>query len=394
MAKKYKYQPKTREELIEAIKKEIYEVQGTPDNPNWEADLNCIDTSQVTDMSCLFKSYTVEVETGNNFGFELERFRGDISEWDVSNVENMDYMFAGSLFDNDISGWNVYRVRSMKGMFAESFFNRDIGEWNVSNVEDMYRMFEKSRFNKNISDWNVSRVKDMRFMFYGSKFNQPIGNWNVSSVKNMSFMFAHSRFNQDISRWNISNVEDMAYMFAKSEFSQSLFKWGYRFNDKVSLYEMFSDSKFNGDITSWYYYLDDKEVEDTELKNLSVYCPGKNYGGRYEDTDYLRLPDKIEHPFTLFKALAYNYPWKEIQKRLSIEDGELCLFEYKKDEKVFPYFMFFYEEEVPDYIKINLLRHKGIDPKNIMRKGCDKLLKKKGLEKEYTEYLERIQDKI
>ena len=39
----YKYRPKNKEELVEAIKKEIYEVQGTEYNPNWQADLNCID---------------------------------------------------------------------------------------------------------------------------------------------------------------------------------------------------------------------------------------------------------------------------------------------------------------------------------------------------------------
>ena len=44
----YKYHPKTKEELVEAMKKEIFEVQGTKDNPNWEADLDCIDVSQIS----------------------------------------------------------------------------------------------------------------------------------------------------------------------------------------------------------------------------------------------------------------------------------------------------------------------------------------------------------
>ena len=43
----YKYKPKDKEELIGVIKKEIFKVQGTKDNPNWKADLNCIDTSLI-----------------------------------------------------------------------------------------------------------------------------------------------------------------------------------------------------------------------------------------------------------------------------------------------------------------------------------------------------------
>ena len=52
----YKYRPKTKEELVEAIKKEIYEVQRSKYSPNWNADLNCIDTSLITDMSYLFSN--------------------------------------------------------------------------------------------------------------------------------------------------------------------------------------------------------------------------------------------------------------------------------------------------------------------------------------------------
>ena len=78
----YKYRPKNKEELVEAIKKEINEVQGSENNPNWQADLNCIDTSLITDMSYLFS---------NEYG--LEKFSGNISSWDVSNVKNMTAMF-------------------------------------------------------------------------------------------------------------------------------------------------------------------------------------------------------------------------------------------------------------------------------------------------------------
>ena len=66
---KYKYFPKTREELQDTILRRIKE-EGN------EVDLNDIDVSKVTDMFSLFK--------------ETE-FNGNISNWNVSNVTNMSF---------------------------------------------------------------------------------------------------------------------------------------------------------------------------------------------------------------------------------------------------------------------------------------------------------------
>jgi len=150
MITNYKYYPKTKSELVEAIKKEIYEVQGTPDNPNWNADLNCINTSGIEDMSLLFSNNGFLVE------FPLGDFNGDISKWNVSNVKDMRHMFAESKFNGDISKWNVNNVKDMMCMFYNSKFNGDISKWDVSNVEDMSWMFENSKFNGDIGNWDVS----------------------------------------------------------------------------------------------------------------------------------------------------------------------------------------------------------------------------------------------
>ena len=92
-----KYKPKTKEELIEAIKKEIFEVQGTKDNPNWNADLNCIDTSNITDMSYLFSKNSFYAEE-----YGLEKFNGNISKWNTNNVKNMYSMFFNKSLKTDI----------------------------------------------------------------------------------------------------------------------------------------------------------------------------------------------------------------------------------------------------------------------------------------------------
>ena len=97
-SREYSFKPSDKEELQKFIRRRIRE-QG----PN--CNLNDIDVSEVDDMSWLFENST---------------FNGDISQWDVSNVKNMDSMFYKSKFHGDISKWDVSNVKSMYNMFENS----------------------------------------------------------------------------------------------------------------------------------------------------------------------------------------------------------------------------------------------------------------------------------
>ena len=130
----YNYHPKTKDELLELIN-QLIEERGN------EADLNDIDTSEITDMSYMFN---------------YSKFNGDISNWDVSNVKNMQEMFYNSKFtgeNGDISKWDVSNVKDMDYMFCYSEFNVDISNWDVSNVKDMSFMFTNTPLEKNPPKW-------------------------------------------------------------------------------------------------------------------------------------------------------------------------------------------------------------------------------------------------
>jgi surface protein len=102
---KYLYYPTDKNELVEAIKEcldaKIY-------------DLNCIDTSEITEMSSIFDTKYGPLQKYKNVFSKI-----DISKWNVSNVENMSSMFFDSNFNGDISKWNVSNVKKMSYMFED-----------------------------------------------------------------------------------------------------------------------------------------------------------------------------------------------------------------------------------------------------------------------------------
>ena len=171
--RQYAYTPKNKKELIDCIKEKIkQEGLGTPINP---LNLNDIDTSKITDMSNLFDRLE-----GNLMLKKLsEKGYFDISDWDVSNVENMGQMFYASSFNGDISDWDVSNVDDMHNMFYLcDNFNSDLSKWDVSKVKNMAYMFQHcENFNSDLSDWDVSNVKSMDLMFYDSPLQNNPPKW-------------------------------------------------------------------------------------------------------------------------------------------------------------------------------------------------------------------------
>ena len=141
-----------------------------------------------------------------------------------------------------INKWNTSQVTDMSDLFKEcDDFNDNISEWDVSNVTSMKGLFHwASSFNQDISKWDVHNVKDMSYMFcFASSFNQELCRWNVSSVMSMSHMFCGaSSFKHNIREWNIhkkTNINNMfrgAWCFCENlsteeKFVSSSSGWGY-----------------------------------------------------------------------------------------------------------------------------------------------------------------------
>ena len=150
---------KVAQTKIKATNETIYSIVISElDRLGYDANLNHIDVSEVTDMDSLFSDCADRYKDINP----------DISKWNVTNVHDMRYMFEGcEKFNCDISGWNVSNVEFMMQIFRGcKNFNQDLSQWNVRNVKYMQGMFyECKNFNQDLSQWDIRKVKDRRYMF-------------------------------------------------------------------------------------------------------------------------------------------------------------------------------------------------------------------------------------
>jgi len=217
---------------------------------------------------------------------------GHISDWDVSRVTDMSYMFSSAKsFNQDIGNWNVNSVSDMSCMFElADAFNQDIGNWDVSNVANMRYMFELAdAFNQDIGNWDVSNVTDMSWMFKEAHaFNQDLSKWDVRNVTNMSRMFESIKsFNQDLSKWDVSKVENMEGMFCHTKsFNQNLKNW--QVNKEVYVSGIFAEAKsFKQDISNW-HWLNINESKPTGFMHIAMENTTFYYGEYDENIFYAK----------------------------------------------------------------------------------------------------------
>ena len=110
----------------------------------------------------------------------------DIGGWDMSEVTNMDELFAGRRVPASVGRWSATRMTSMVGTFAGATFDdpdMSLNSWFVDDVEDMTRTFAGSNFRGDISEWYTAHVRCMDGMFLDARdFAADLSEWDVDNV--------------------------------------------------------------------------------------------------------------------------------------------------------------------------------------------------------------------
>ena len=176
-----------------------------------DLDLSGIDTSNVTDMSYMFK----DCHNLTNL---------DLSGFDSSNVTDMSYMFNGcrNLTNLKLNGLVTSNVTDMRGMFedCDSLTNLDLSSFNTSKVKYMQIMFHNcnSLTNLDLSSFNTSNVKYMYYMFSSCHglTELDLRNFNTLNVTDMDKLFedCESLSNLDISSFDTSKVNYYSGFFS------------------------------------------------------------------------------------------------------------------------------------------------------------------------------------
>jgi hypothetical protein len=175
-----------------------------------DLDLSNFDTSQVTNMSSMFRGMS-NLTTLN------------LSNFDTSQVTNMDSMLASvsNLTTIDLSSFDTSKVTDISAMFYDSsnLTTLNLSNFDTSQVTNMQDMFYGMRnlTTLNLSSFDTSKVTDMSLMFYNmsSLTTLNLSNFDTSQVINMYSMFdsVSNLTTLDLSNFDTSKVTNMSSMF-------------------------------------------------------------------------------------------------------------------------------------------------------------------------------------
>lgn len=283
----------------------------------------------------------------------------DLTEFDTTNVVNMDYMFLKADLgdrlkinsstntqindaDQNILTFNTESVISMSGMFKDCKVKHlDLSSLRTHNVTDFSDMFCSCNdlIDLNVDGFDTSKAKDFHGMFQGcikltqlnvKHFNADnvlhmsclfykclrlkvidLENWDFSQVSDANEMFAYcEKLEKIIANFNFKMIKEMAFMFcyctklSKVDLSHSdlshVFDFGYTFFKCEGLKEIrFSQGVWQKAKLTLSMFDNCKALERLNLPDVILNDVIRSYA-MFDDCDSLK-EIYMEHPLNLDK---------------------------------------------------------------------------------------------
>lgn len=178
-----------------------------------------------------------------------------LNSWTFENIKSLIFIIRNckSISQDDIDtiiGWNMNTITSLKGLMSGTSITQfDVSNWNISNVTDVSYMFSEC-FNLisiiGIEDFISNSINDISHMFNrcSSLLSLNISNWNTSNVKDLSYFCYNcsSLENINISNWDTSNIISFYNSFNNCGFT-TLDLSGWNFESAKSLQNMLSNCR-------------------------------------------------------------------------------------------------------------------------------------------------------
>ena len=210
---------KNSDELCYVIKEKINKI----DNDGY-LDLTDIDLFDSDKLICKFLFDKINVDTKS----KIKKI--DVTGWDVSHIEDFEFMFRLLPNTEEIIGldtWDMSNAISIKGMFRNCKKLKDISgiyNWNISKITNMDHLFGSCLSLKEIdlSKWKTDNVNELSFMFDCCRnlTKIDVSNISLSKTNSKASIFVEKVFNQcenlsDLKMFDFNNVEiyDASFMF-------------------------------------------------------------------------------------------------------------------------------------------------------------------------------------
>lgn len=148
----------------------------------------------------------------------------DVSKWQVGKCTNFRSTFqdCGLVTELAVENWDISNAYTISGMFSGCYSLREINvkNWNVANVTEANNLFQGCSALKSVDmgGWQTGKFKTISFLFQNCSELETVefSDWDTSEITNMMCLFqnCYSLAAYDISSWNTSKVLNLSYAFA------------------------------------------------------------------------------------------------------------------------------------------------------------------------------------